>query len=75
MINRNIEVKVKPTPSELAACFCEMDGDEQAAFFGKIGEIAEDWDKSLCFQMQAISDSDEKGIHATNVMAIIGEYS
>ena len=36
-------VTLNLTPAELAAAFCEMCGDEQAAFFAAVGKIAATW--------------------------------
>jgi hypothetical protein len=54
-ITRTIEIK-NITPEELAAVFCEMWAEEQAAFFGHVADIAKTWPGAgMCQQSHAIA--------------------
>jgi hypothetical protein len=72
MIKRNIDIK--PTPEELAKCFCGMESDKQARFFCAISDEVDKWDESFVFQLQAVIDSYLMDSSAANVMKQIGEY-
>lgn len=55
-IQRNIEVDI--TPQEMAAAFCAMSDDDQAAFFAAIKPITDEWPGSgLCMQANWINAS------------------
>lgn len=43
MIYRTTEVKVDPTPEELAREFSSMDAEQQAEFFNKLSLFVQDW--------------------------------
>lgn len=53
-----------PTPAELAQAFCDLDGDDQAAFLSAVWRIAKDWPGAgWCQQSHAIAqaaDSDAR---------------
>lgn len=53
-----------PTPAELAQAFCDLDGDDQAAFLAAVWRIAKRWPGAgWCQQSYAIveaSDSDAR---------------
>lgn len=62
----------RPTATELADAFCEMNETEQAEFFNRIGEVAKKW---LPVQMNAIARSDVLSSLGQRTINIIGEYS
>ncbi len=75
-ISRRVELKIKNiTPSELAAEFCEWDGDNQSLFFHYIWAESSKWSKPLEFQLQAIIDSALITDNAILVMRKIGDYA
>lgn len=74
VITRKIDITVFPTAEELAQVFCDMGEKEQAIFFKTVGEISDCWPRNLCYQLQAIVDSDEFDGIAKRVMEQLGEY-
>lgn len=68
MIMPEIEI----SPETLATLFAEMDASEQARFFNKLHERAEDW---FPMQLQYITDDDGLTLEGRRVMQMIGEYS
>ena len=72
MIKRTIESEVTPTPEELAECFWEMGSDQQAVFFNKLGEISGHF---LCFQLQAVIDSETLNREGRHAMGVISDYA
>jgi hypothetical protein len=44
-------------PHELARCFAEMDGEQQAEFFGWLDAISKRWPTAPCFQWRAMVDA------------------
>ena len=53
-IQRTVNVTI--TPQEMAEAFCEMFGEEQAAFFAAIKPISEQWPGAgLCQQAYGIN--------------------
>jgi len=75
MITRIQNLTFTPTTREMAQEFCDMDGDEQAEFLNLIAEISDNWESSLCFQMQTITDSKKLTSKGRKVMELFGEYS
>lgn len=72
-ITRTITIK-DITPAELAAIFCGMFADEQAAFFSEIGRIAATWPGAgWCQQSCSISENLDK--RATETIAKLAEWA
>ena len=72
-ITRNIIID-DITPAELAAVFCAMYSDEQAAFFSEIGRITASWPGAgWCQQCCGISENLDK--RATEVIAKLAEWA
>ena len=62
------------TPDELALLFCDMDGEEQAAFFSHVGQIAQDWPGAgWCQQSCSISEHLDKS--ATETILKLAEWA
>lgn len=70
-VTRTHTVDVEITPQELAAAFCEMGSDEQAAFFAAIKPITDQWPGAgLCMQARWINqDLDTDGRFVLEVLA------
>lgn len=64
-------IQVRPTPEELAAEFCDMVSDDQAAFFRHVWQIASSWPGGgLCGQAFHIcKDLDADGVNAVSTLA------
>lgn len=71
-IKRNIEAEIMLTPQELAQEFWCLDGNEQALFFNKLGELAQ---HRLPMQLQYIQDSTKLNQDGRYAMSTIGNYS
>ena len=74
-ITRTATIEIELSPSELAKSFCRYNEDEQAEFFNQIGKEVESWGRCFCFQLQAITDSEELTDVGRGVMSEIGDYS
>lgn len=72
---RTFEVGVDDiTPDELAALFSEMDGEQQARFFSRLGAIASTWPGAgWCQQCCSISEHLDKT--ATETILKLGEWA
>lgn len=71
-IKRNIRAEITLTPQELAQEFWRMDGNEQATFFNKLGEIAK---HRLPIQLQFVQHSLGLNQEGRYAMSTIGNYS
>jgi hypothetical protein len=74
-MKKTMELEIKISPSELAAEFCEMKANEQADFFSEVSRISKEWTAPFCFQLQAITDSQELTNGGREIMSSIGDYS
>ncbi len=74
MIQRTIEVDVRPSPDELAFEFAHFGDEEQAMFFNELANIVSKWERPFCFQLQLIQDHPELTDAGRDVMRKIGEY-
>lgn len=55
-----------PTPAELAAAFCDLDGDDQAAFLSAVWRIAKEWPGAgWCQQSYAIMQASDRDTRET----------
>jgi hypothetical protein len=74
MIERTTITHIKPSPAELAFCFCNASSEEQAMFFNEVARIVEGWDRPFPFQLEMLRQ--EKGLtrDGREVMRVIGEY-
>lgn len=73
IIKRRAEVEVYLSPDEFAEVFWCMDSGEQAGFFNRLGELAQE---RLPFQIQSIIDSpylDHNGVYAIRTFSEYGE--
>lgn len=70
-MKRMIEIDVPISPSELAEEFCDMDGDEQAEFFGAVWRIAKGWTGAGWCQQSCniVGCSDRDAIEAIRTLA------
>lgn len=73
-INREIEIKVYPTPAELAECFCDLDCKQQADFFEGIAKITQTLERPFAFQLEYIRQ-EKLSNAARRIMHQIGEYA
>lgn len=64
------EVEIRLSGHDLAELFWELDADQQALFFHKIGEF-----EGLPMQLSFVSISPNITNQARRMMAMIGEYS
>ena len=55
-IEREISVRVEPTPEEMAEMFCDMGDDEQARFLATAGKLSKEWEKHRDFQWSHVAD-------------------
>lgn len=67
-----VEVKIRPTPQQVAECFWDMDADEQAKFFHRLAEVAGD---RLVFQLCSVDNSPYTTPAGRWAMSMIGEYA
>lgn len=74
-VEKLVNVKLDLTPSEIADLFCDMDNNEQAEFFNKIGSNVQSWIHPFVFQLQTVVDTCSLTPEAKQVMFEIGEYS
>jgi hypothetical protein len=44
-------------PHELARCFADLDGQQQAEFFSFIGIVSKRWPRPACFQWRDMVDA------------------
>lgn len=75
MIRKTLETSFELDTEELAKEFCEMDCDSQAAFFGYIALLLDQWKNPLPIQLKAISESKMLSLGGRRVMRQIGEYA
>lgn len=70
-VQRNVTIDVAITPQELAAAFCEMGSEEQAAFFAAIKPITDEWPGAgLCSQSLFINqDLNDEGRFVLETLA------
>jgi len=70
-------VEVEVTPQECGAAFAAWSEVEQAEFMNGIADYVEEHylTNGFCFQMQALTDSEELTNAARTVMKTIGEYA
>lgn len=71
-IERKVEVRVSPTPEELAQEWWRMGEREQAMFFNELARVA---GADLVMQLQALTDSGHLQDSARHVMRMIGDYA
>lgn len=74
MIERTIRTHIKPSPDELAFCFCNASSEEQAMFFNEVARIVENWDRPFPFQLEALRKEKCLTREGREVMRVIGEY-
>lgn len=72
MASKQLKVTVEFEPFELADMFWQLDSDEQAKFFNRLGIIAS---HKLCFQMCNVSQSEELQPCGKDAIEIIGSYA
>ena len=75
MIIKNIKVEVRPTATELATEFTNMEADQQAIFFNVVAAVSDEWRSCFAMQLQAITDSEMLTTKGREVMSEIGNYS
>lgn len=75
MFKRIIEVKVTPTPAELAYEWSNMSEHDQAAFFNELARIVYGWSIPFCVQLQEVTDCPTLSDEARHIMEQIGEYA
>jgi hypothetical protein len=74
-ISRDIRVDIELSPENIADCFCDLHGNEQAIFFNRVSEVTATWGSPFCFQLQNIVDSNILTREGKEIMCQIGEYS
>lgn len=74
-IKKSIEADINISVDEVADMFCNMDGEQQAAFFNRIGENVKTWSAHFVFQLQSIVDTETLTIDGKQIMYEIGQYS
>lgn len=74
-ITRDVEVKVTPTPEEVAEAFCAFDSRQMAEVFNHIEVSSNKWASSFCYQMQYVTDNGILTNGGRHIMKTIGEYS
>lgn len=75
MIKRSVDVEIKPDPTELAECFCEMSAFNQAVFFNRIKMISDTWEKDFSFQLEGMINGTALDDGGRSIMVLIGEYA
>lgn len=71
-IKIRVEAEIHPTADELAEVFWAMDSEEQAQFFNRLGEIAQE---RLALQLHSVTDHAQLSHTGRFAMAMIGDYS
>ena len=72
-ITKNISVSVDITLEDAARAFCEMDGQEQAAFFDTVAAISSNWDSPASFQWADMEK--HLTVKAASTLKELGQYS
>ncbi len=69
------KVRIEPSATDLAKCFCSMDDHEMAVFFNTIAQVTKHWDNPIEFQLDALAKNKDLLSSGRLIMAKIGEYS
>jgi hypothetical protein len=73
-VTRTIELD-DLTPEELAALFCDLDDDGQAAFLNRVGEIAAGWPGAgWCIQSLCIVQSPDLSDYGKRVIERLADH-